>query len=31
VRLPCRVERAANVQSVISNNVLRVRIQAAEG
>ena len=30
VRLPCRVERAANVQSVISNNVLRVRIQAAE-
>jgi len=26
VRLPCRVERAANVQSVISNNVLRVRI-----
>jgi len=26
VRLPCRLERAANVQSVISNNVLRVRI-----
>ena len=30
VRLPCRVERAANVQSSISNNVLRVCIQAAE-
>ena len=26
VRLPCRLERAANVQSMISNNVLRVRI-----
>ena len=30
VRLPCRMERAANVQSVISNNVLQVRILAAE-
>jgi len=31
VRIPCGVERADNVRSVISNNVLRVRIQPPAG